>query len=189
MEERVHLPWHRPRPPDGRLLAPGLDRFPDDIVGQAAARLRILALLYASMFFLANFLPEMLSPTNRARFLSTFNQWGPGAISIALALVVAAVIRRQAVCAVDDDEHRRGLEIASSYGIAAAEFADRGRSTPIAACSGCPGWPCGSCSSPSSCPPRPAGRVLAALASVSSVPVTIGLVRRLGQHVTAPLVR
>jgi len=176
MEERVTFLGIDRDLPTGASSRPASTGFPDDIVGQAAARLRILALLYASMFFLANFLPEMLSPTNRARFLSTFNQWGPGAISIALALVVAAVIRSKRFALSTTMNIGVAFEIASSYGIAAAEFADPRSLDTHRGMLGLSWVAVWVLLFTVVVPTSPRRAVLAALASVSSVPVTIGLV-------------
>ena len=81
-----------------------------------------MALLYAAVFFLAAFLPSLISSANRAILVGAMVQWLPGAISIAIALLVAAAVtnprlspRAAAVIAIV-------FEIASSYGIAAAEL-------------------------------------------------------------------
>ena len=42
--------------------------FPADLLGQSAARLRILALLYAFVFFMAGVFPALLFPADRALF-------------------------------------------------------------------------------------------------------------------------
>src|SRR5437899_924728 len=56
-----HVTFLRPdsRDPDARGVSSGL---PADLLGQSAARLRILALLYASVFFLAGIFPALLCP-------------------------------------------------------------------------------------------------------------------------------
>jgi hypothetical protein len=59
---------------------------PPDLLGQSAARLRILALLYALAFFLAGLLPMLLVPVDRALLFGSFMQWGPMVIAIAIAL-------------------------------------------------------------------------------------------------------
>src|SRR2546425_3851840 len=68
--------------------------FPTDLLSQSAARLRILALLYAFVFFMAGIFPALLFPGDRARFLGSFVQWGPGVIGIVVAVLVAAGVRR-----------------------------------------------------------------------------------------------
>src|SRR6476660_3986324 len=73
-----------------RAISSGL---PADLLSQSAGRLRVLALLYAFVFFMAGILPALLIPGDRARFLGSFVQWGPGVIGIVVALIVALVIR------------------------------------------------------------------------------------------------
>jgi hypothetical protein len=66
--------------------------LPIDLLIQSVSRLRVLALLYAFVFFMTLF-PALLLPPQRARMLGSFVLWSPGAISIAVALFVAALIR------------------------------------------------------------------------------------------------
>jgi eukaryotic-like serine/threonine-protein kinase len=149
--------------------------FPLDLLRQSAARLRILALLYAFLFFMAGIVPGLLLPEERARFLESFLAWGPAVIGIAVALLVAAVIRSERFSPPTVMNLGLVFEIASSYAIAAAEFGDPlGLETHrgFLGLSWVAVWvvlftvvvPT---------PPRRA--VLAALASVSSIPVIIGL--------------
>ena len=96
--------------------------LPTDLLNQAAARLRILALLYAFTFFMAGYFPALLFSTSRQQLFARPINWAPGAISIAVALAVAWMLRAtdlrpRAMTAVT-----LVFEIASSYGIAAAEF-------------------------------------------------------------------
>ena len=81
-----------------------------------------MALLYAAVFFLAGFFPALLSTAGRAVLFGAVVQWLPGSISIVVALFVAAVVTNprlspRAVAAI-----AIVFEIASSYGIAAAEL-------------------------------------------------------------------
>ena len=85
-----------------------------------------MALLYAVVFFLGAFFPSLTSTAGRATLFGAVVQWLPGAISISVALFVAAVVgnprlspRRTAAIAIV-------FEIASSYGIAAAELLQPG---------------------------------------------------------------
>ena len=98
----------------------GTTALPADLLNQAASRLRILALLYAFTFFMAAFFPPLLF--DRETLFSHPLQWAPGVISIAVALLVAVAIRstrlgREGVMAV-----ALVFEVVSNYGIAAAEF-------------------------------------------------------------------
>src|SRR5262245_35537543 len=65
--------------------------LPLDLLSQSARRLRIVAVLYAFVFFMAAYFPALLFSEQRAHFFSSFVSWAPGVISIAIALVVAAL--------------------------------------------------------------------------------------------------
>jgi plasmid stabilization system protein ParE len=149
--------------------------LPADLLSQSAARLRVLALLYASVFFMAGIFPALLFPGDRARFLGSFVQWGPSVIGIVVALSVAAAIRSARLGLPTAMNIGLAFEIVSSYAIAAAEFADpmglemhRG----LLGLSWVAVWVV---LFTVVAPTSPRRAVLAALASVSSVPVIIGL--------------
>jgi hypothetical protein len=97
---------------------------PPDLIARSARRLRTLALLYAFVFFMAGVFPALPDPETRATFLSRFILWGPGAISIALALLVAGVTHRPRLPLSWVMTIGLGFEVVSSFGIAAAEFGD-----------------------------------------------------------------
>jgi hypothetical protein len=121
MNEHVTLMHADRRDPTARGISSG---FPVDLLSQSAGRLRVLALLYAFVFFMAGIFPALLFPADRARFLGSFVQWGPGVIAIVVALLVAAVIRSSRLSPPAAMNLGLAFEIASSYGIAAAEFGD-----------------------------------------------------------------
>jgi hypothetical protein len=100
----------------GRATTP----FPADLMNQGASRLQALALLYAFTFFMAAFLPRIL--LDRDGLFADPITWVPGAISIVLALSVAAVLRSARLDARTVVKVSLVFEIASSYGIAASEF-------------------------------------------------------------------
>src|SRR6476661_1230472 len=75
------------------------------------------------VFFMTLF-PTLLLPQQRARMLGSFVVWGPGAISIAVALSVAALIRSARMPLSVKANIGLAFEVAASYGIAAAEFLD-----------------------------------------------------------------
>ena len=104
-----------------RARASGL---PPDVLAQSARRLCILALLYACVFFMADFFPALLDPRERADLFSNFIVWGPGAIAIAVALLVATLTRSPPIPLWLAMYIGLGFEVASSFGIAAAEFLD-----------------------------------------------------------------
>ena len=107
--------------PDTRGMSSGL---PADLLSQSAARLRTIALLYAFVFFLAGIFPALLVPADRARFLGSAVQWAPAVVAITVALLVAGVIRSARVSLPAVMSTGLAFEVASSYGIAAAEFLD-----------------------------------------------------------------
>ncbi len=171
MHEHVTLLRTDAADPTARAISSSL---PSDLLGQAAARLRVLALLYAFVFFMAAVFPVLLSREDRVHFLGSFIHWGASVISIAVALVVAAVVRSDRVPLSTVMNIALVFEIASSYGIVAAEFGDpaglseRGRALGLS-------WVAVWTVLFTVVVPTPPRRaVLAALASVSSVPVVVG---------------
>jgi serine/threonine-protein kinase len=172
MHEHATVMRPEGRDPTNRGVSSG---FPADLVSQSAERLRTLALLYAFVFFMAGVFPSVLFPDVRTRFLGTFLLWGPAVIGIAMALLVAAVVQSASLALPTVMNVGLAFQIAGSYAIAAAEFADprglemhRGQIglswvavfvllfTVVV-------------------PTSPRRAVFAALAAVSSVPVVIGL--------------
>ena len=150
--------------------------LPADLLAQSAARLRVLALLYALVFFLANILPALLLHEERVRFLGRPLAWVPGVLGIVLALLVAAVAGRRDVALPAVMRLGLAFEIVSSYAIAAAEFADP---VGLAGHQGFLGlsWVAVWVVLFTVVVPTPPRRALpAALASVAAVPVVIGLV-------------
>src|SRR5213595_1532899 len=158
--------------PDSRGLSSGL---PADLLGQSAARLRTIALLYAFVFFLAGIFPALLFPADRARFLGSAVQWGPSVLGIGVALLVAAVIRSPRLPLPTAMNLGLAFEIASSYAIAAAEFADPMGLEMHSGFMGLSWVAVWIVLFTVVVPTAPRRAVLAALASVSSVPVVIGL--------------
>src|SRR5262245_11013618 len=67
--------------------------LPTDLLNHGASRLCALALLYAFTFFMAAFFPALVMPHMRPILFAHLVSWLPGAISIAVALVVAWVLR------------------------------------------------------------------------------------------------
>jgi eukaryotic-like serine/threonine-protein kinase len=101
---------------------PGSQGLPRDLVRQATPRLRVMALLYAAVFFLAAFFPALISQADRAVLFSAVVLWLPGTISIAVALFVAAAMTNLRLSPRAAAASAIVFEIASSYGIAAAEL-------------------------------------------------------------------
>jgi serine/threonine-protein kinase len=96
--------------------------LPRDLMQRATSRLRVLAVLYATVFFFAGFFPSLLFEADRAHLFSTPVMWLPGAISIVVALVVGALADPSRLSLRPATALAVVFEIASSYGITAAEF-------------------------------------------------------------------
>jgi serine/threonine-protein kinase len=146
--------------------------LPTDLLNQAAARLRTLSLLYAFTFFMAAFFPMVLTAHGREMMLAHPIHWAPGTISIAIALSVAWVIDKASLRPQAKIAGALAFEIASSYGIAAAEFLQPGLDIkgPWVGLSWVAVW---TLLFNVVVPTRPRDAVLAALASVTSVPVMV----------------
>ena len=152
--------------------------LPSDVLGQSAARLQILAVLYALVYFLAGVFPMLAIPQERARFVGSPIQWAPAVIAIVVAVLLAAVIRRVP----PPRAMTLGLifEIVSSYAIAAGEFSDASgleRHQGFFGLSWVAVWVV---LFTIVVPTSPRRASLAALASVSSVSVIIGLMMATG---------
>jgi plasmid stabilization system protein ParE len=172
MHEHITLLHPDERGPTGRGISSGL---PVDLLTQSAGRLRVLALLYAFVFFMAGIFPALLFPADRARFLGSFAQWGPSVIGIVVALLVAAVIRSGRLPLPSAMNLALSFEIASSYAIAAAEFGDPQGLEMHRGFLGLSWVAVWVVLFTVVVPTSPRRALLAALASVSSVPVIIGL--------------
>jgi plasmid stabilization system protein ParE len=172
MHEHVTLMSPDAGEPTARGISSGL---PIDLLSQSAGRLRVLALLYAFIFFMAGIFPVLVVPDERAEFLGSFLRWGPGVVGIPVALLVAAVIRSPRLPLPTAMNLGLAFEVVSSYAIAAAEFGDPqglGEHRGYLGLSWVAVWVV---LFTVVVPTTPRRAVLAALASVSSVPVIIGL--------------
>ena len=172
MDEQVTL--FSPDAPDASARAPS-SGFPIDLLGQSAGRLRTIALLYAFVFFMGGILPALLFPGDRARFLGSFVQWGPSVAGIAVALLLVAVIRSPRVSLPTAVHLGLVFEIASSYAIAAAEFADPMALETHRGMFGLSWVAVWVVLFTVVVPTPPRRALMAALASVSAVPVVVGL--------------
>ncbi len=163
--------------PDARDQTPrGISSgFPADLLSQSAGRLRVLALLYAFVYFMAGIFPALLFAEDRARFLGSFLQWGPSVLAIGVALLVAAVIGSPRLPLPAAMNIGLAFEIVSSYGIAAGEFADPMALEMQGGHMGLSWVAVWVVLFTVVVPTAPRRALSAALASVSSVPVTIGL--------------
>jgi eukaryotic-like serine/threonine-protein kinase len=164
--------------PDEDIPAPSgvSSGLPADILGQSAARLRAVALVYAFAFFLGGMLPPMFFPLERARFFSSPLIWGPGVVGVAMGLTVAALLRRSRISLPAAMNLGLAFEIASSYAIAAAEFADPRTLEQHRGMLGLSWVAVWVILFTTVVPTTPRRAAIAALASVSSVPVVVGLV-------------
>lgn len=144
-----------------------------DLLSQSVRRLRVLVLLYAFTFFMAGFVPNLVSAADRSMFFGDPEHWAPGVVSIAVALLVWALtfstrlpLQRLMILGLC-------FEVVSSYGIALAEYLEPTRLNMN-------GWiglswvGIWTLLYTVVIPTRPRTAVIAALASVSSVPVVIG---------------
>jgi serine/threonine-protein kinase len=165
-------PQHGRRTSTFRASSLGL---PPDVISQSADRLRILALLYAFVFFMAGFFPALLIPADRALLFSSFAMWGPGVIAISVALLVAIVIRSARVALPVAMNIGLAFEVAGSYGIAAAEFLDPTGLDMNVRWLGLSWVAVWTLLFTVVVPTAPRRAVVAALASVSSVPIVIGI--------------
>jgi hypothetical protein len=148
--------------------------LPSDVINQSADRLRIMALLYAFVFFMAGYFPALLFDRDRERLFSSFILWGPGVIAIADALIVAVVLRTARLRPSTVMALALTFEVASSYGIAAAEFLDPAGLNPNIRWLGLSWVAVWTVLFTVVIPTPPRRAVVAALASVSAVPVVIG---------------
>ena len=172
VHEHVTLLPPEARGPGHRDVSSGL---PPDLVGQAAERLRVLALLYAFIFSMANVLPGLLIPDERARFLGSPTQWAPSLVGITVALFVAAAIRSRRLPLPAAMNLAAAFEVVGSYAIAAAEFADAATLETHRGYLGLSWVSVFVVLFTVVVPTTPRRAVTAALASVSAVPVVIAL--------------
>jgi serine/threonine-protein kinase len=172
MHEHVTL-----MPPDtGEPTAPGISAgLPLDLVSQSAGRLRVLALLYAGGFLTAGIFPALLDPSERDRFLGSALQWGPSVVGILVALLIAGAIGSRRVPLPTVMNLGMAFEIVSSYAIAAAEFAHPATLETHRGFLGLSWVGVWVVLFTVVVPTSPRRAVVAALASVSSVAVVIGL--------------
>ena len=162
-----------PREPTRRTPVTGLS---SELQAQAARRLRIVALLYAFVFFMSDPLQAILFSEQRVRFLASPIRWAPTTISIITALLVAVLTSKRKVATETVLTFGLVFEVVSSFGIAAAQFLDGSQYTvtpPWAGLSWVAVWMASfTVIIPS--PPRKA--LVAALASAASVPLVVGFV-------------
>ena len=157
----------------GRVPSSG---FPSDLLNESAIRLRTLALLYAVVFLLAGVVPQLTIAEERAHFLQTPIMWLPSVIGIVVALVVAAVIHFGRVTAATAITLGLVFEVTSSYAIAAAEFGHPQQLEMHRGYLGLSWVAVWVVVFTIAVPTTPRRTLLAALASVSAIPVVIAIV-------------
>ena len=118
----------------------------------------------------------MLFSDVRAYVLSSFANWGPGAISISLALLVAALTSNARLPLRVVMVIGLAFEVASSFGIAVAEFLDPRAINFNAHWVGLSWVSVWTLLFTVVVPSSPRRTVIVSLASVSSVPIVIGFV-------------
>jgi serine/threonine-protein kinase len=124
---------------------------------------------------MAAYLPALLFEADRAQLFSTFILWGPGVIAIAVALAVAALIGGARLPPLSVMNVGLAFEVISSYGIAAAEFLNPAGFNPDVRWFGLSWVAVWTLLFTVVIPTPPRRAVMAALASVSAVPVVIAL--------------
>ena len=116
--ETIFVP--KPRPTSiGKRATTGL---PPDLLNRVAARLQILAWLYAFTFFMAGFFPMLVTAEGRRMLIALPLHWLPGTLSIANAVAVALSVRFGNLSPGAVTLLGLAFEVVSSYGITAAEF-------------------------------------------------------------------
>src|SRR5262245_2943982 len=113
-----------PREKTRRTSVTGLS---PELLAQSARRLRIVALVYAFVFFMSDPLQAILFSEERARFLASAIRWAPSTISIAAALLVAALTCNRRISVKTVLTLGLMFEVAACFGIAAAQFLDASR--------------------------------------------------------------
>jgi hypothetical protein len=154
--------------------------LPIDLVMQSVSRLRVLALLYAFVFFMVALFPALVVPQDRGRVLGSSILWAPGVISISVALLVAALIRSARLPLAAKVNIGLAFEVAGSYGIAAAEFLDPSSLAVKGSWTGLSWVAVWTALFTVVVPTRPRRALVAALGSVSAVPVVVGFAMAAG---------
>ncbi|NNG15572.1 MAG: serine/threonine protein kinase [Gemmatimonadales bacterium] len=96
--------------------------LPDDPLVEGTRRLRILALLFAFAFFMANFFPALVAPDWARGVFADISGWAPGVTSIAVALVVFWLTTRPKISPKTLMNVGVVFEIVGSFGIAMAQY-------------------------------------------------------------------
>jgi len=95
--------------------------LPDDLLRDSARRLRVIALIYAAGFVVGEFSAALFDPVARGDY-AHFYGWGPPAMSIAMALVVAALASSSRIAPQVIMTIGLVFEVVAAYGIAASAY-------------------------------------------------------------------
>ena len=161
--------------PHASSLGTKTTRLPPDIVAESARRLHVLSLLYGFAFFMSGVFPIFLFPDARHYFFASPLRWVPTIASLIVAAVVALLTRRDRFDPTRVMTLALVFQIAGSFGIAAGQYLDAStyaQNPPWAGLSWVAVWVLGSTVT---MPNPPLRSLVAAFASVSSVPLTVGL--------------
>ena len=153
--------------------------LPADLLRQSADRLGGVCLIYALAFFMANFFASMVAG-ELARKLSSFENYGPGAVSIAAALLVFGLTRSSRVPLTTLMVLGLVFEVVGSFGIAFAEFWGINRDTQAVGYFGLSWVAAWVICFTVVVPNRPRRSLLAALLSGAAVPITVALSMQYG---------
>lgn len=121
-EQTLFVPKHR----GPSIVDRATTGLPPDLLGRSATRLQVLAWLYAFTFFMAAFFVRLLLPARRTVLLEHAVNWAPGVIAITVAISVALAIRMVRLRPAAVTALALVFEVISSFGIAAAEFLQPG---------------------------------------------------------------
>ncbi|MDH5549004.1 MAG: serine/threonine protein kinase [Gemmatimonadota bacterium] len=156
--------------------------LPDDLVIRSAKRLRALALVYAFVFFMSSF-SQAVFFADLSEFES-FHDWGPSAISILVALVVAWVTTRPQLTTRMLMTVGLTFAVVGSFGIAMAQYwgvyeglTYQMDHLEIAGLSWVAPWVM---LFSIVIPAKPGKALIATVASVSAVPITMALTMKYG---------
>ncbi len=110
------------RPPTpGRRAKPRAPSLPDDLLRDAAKRLRVIALIYAAGFLVGEGAVVAFDPVLREQY-AYFYEWGPGAISILVALAVAMLAGSKRLPLQTIMNIGVAFEVVAAYGIAFSAY-------------------------------------------------------------------
>ena len=155
---------------------PATRGIPADLLGQAAGRLRISALSYAAAFFFAALFPRLVVAEERAELFDHVLNWGPSLLAIAMGLTVAWLTRSPRLSLPTIMNVGLAFEVLGGYNIAVSQFGGlRGREVSPDMMQWLSWVAVWTLIFTIVVPTPPRRAVTAALASVSSVPVVVGV--------------